>query len=110
MAYCCGRTLNKTRVKIRFVNVKRTEPRKEKNEMQRKDVLSTDLAKVFQNLQRASGSGNQKQTQRTTAERIEFKFDIGLRYEDIKSMLGSRPGFNISERHLKRLLSASREF
>lgn len=30
---------------------------------------------------------------------------MGLTYTDMKSVLGSRNGFNISEKHLKRLVS-----
>ncbi|XP_038133904.1 uncharacterized protein LOC119778637 [Cyprinodon tularosa] len=37
---------------------------------------------------------------------IHFYFSIGLTYKDIKSVLGCRHGFDISERHLKRLLRA----
>ncbi|XP_030609254.1 uncharacterized protein LOC115796912 [Archocentrus centrarchus] len=39
-------------------------------------------------------------------EYIDFYFDLGLNYKDITSVLGSRHGFHISERHLKRVLSA----
>ncbi|XP_070411871.1 uncharacterized protein [Nothobranchius furzeri] len=37
---------------------------------------------------------------------IDFYFDIGLTYKDIKFVLGCRHGVDISERHLKRILSA----
>lgn len=36
---------------------------------------------------------------------IKLYFCMGLIYKDIKSVLGSRRDFNISERYLKRLLS-----
>lgn len=37
---------------------------------------------------------------------IEFYFEIGLKYRDIKSVLRCRHGLHISERHLKRILCA----
>ena len=37
---------------------------------------------------------------------IDFYFRIGLTYKDIKSILARRHGFDISERHLKRILRA----
>ncbi|CAJ1057724.1 uncharacterized protein LOC110369479 [Xyrichtys novacula] len=37
---------------------------------------------------------------------IDFYFSIGLTYKDIKSVLARRHGFDISERHLKRILRA----
>ncbi|XP_019729826.1 uncharacterized protein LOC109518449 isoform X2 [Hippocampus comes] len=36
---------------------------------------------------------------------IEFYFEIGLKYKDIKSVLDVKYGFQISERHLKRVLN-----
>ena len=36
---------------------------------------------------------------------IEFYFEMGLKYSEIKTVLSSRHGFEISERHLKRFLS-----
>lgn len=37
---------------------------------------------------------------------IAFYFEIGLKFKDITSVLGSRHVFLITERHLKRLLNA----
>ncbi|XP_074525951.1 uncharacterized protein LOC141790170 [Halichoeres trimaculatus] len=37
---------------------------------------------------------------------IDFYFEIGLKYKDIKTILESRHGCQISERHLKRVLKA----
>ncbi|XP_035805796.1 uncharacterized protein LOC111571037 [Amphiprion ocellaris] len=37
---------------------------------------------------------------------IEFYFEIGLKYKDIQAVLSKRHSFHISERHLKRILSA----
>nr|XP_033492050.1 uncharacterized protein LOC117263018 [Epinephelus lanceolatus] len=41
---------------------------------------------------------------------IEFYFEIGLKYKDIKSVLASKHGFHVSERQLKRLLNARGHF
>ncbi len=35
---------------------------------------------------------------------IEFYFELGLKYKDIRSVLNTRHGFDVSERHLKRIL------
>lgn len=41
---------------------------------------------------------------------IEFYFELGLKYKDIKSVLNRRHGFEISKRHLKRKLPPERLF
>ena len=35
---------------------------------------------------------------------IDVYFELGLKYSDIKAILASRHAFQISERHLKRIL------
>lgn len=67
----------------------------------------TKFCEISQNSLCSSGlhgqNGNTTDTTIEWEKFIEFYFDLGLKYKDIKTVLGSRHGFDISERRRSRI-------
>ena len=107
LIFNCTSPLDILRSPIRDMGEKNWWGKKNNN-----NVLLRDLAKkCFILGQCISGSGKLKNKTNKFKNGMctpvgEFYFEIGLKYKDIKSVLGSRDGFLISKRHLKRLLNA----